>query len=115
MLNIDVREQVSKLKSDFQKEFKESNPFTKNSFLGAILATVGAGLQTIQIMLRYVLKQSFAHTAEEQHLRLQSQNRIDDLLPKKSAGYISIQGQKLRVKKGLQLVSKITNIWCITL
>ena len=110
MLNINIKEQISKLKSQFQKEFKESNPFTKNSFIGAILATVGAGLQTIQIMLRYVLKQSFAHTAEEQYLKLQAQNRINELLPTKATGYVSIRSSKVRILKGLRIVTPITNI-----
>jgi uncharacterized phage protein gp47/JayE len=97
------------LKLQFQKDFSQSNPFLPNSFLGSLLNTFAFGLYDLNLKMRYLLKQTFANTADIKYLRLQAQNRIEELEPTYASGLVTVygdegtiisQGDEFNVKNG---------------
>lgn len=91
------------LKTKFQAENKQSSPFTKNSFLGAILNTIAGGFYDFYKKLEWVQRQSFAHTAEHKYLKIQAQNRIEELPSRKALGSLSVFGDVgTSIAKGTQ-------------
>lgn len=91
------------LKTKFQAENKQSSPFTKNSFLGAILNTMAGGFYDFYKKLEWVQRQSFAHTAEHKYLKIQAQNRIEEIPSTKALGSLSVFGDVgTSIAKGTQ-------------
>lgn len=83
---------TARLKTNFANEFAESSPFTKNSFLGAILNSIGGEFYQYYLKIDYMLRQSFIVTADKDYLRLHGQSIIDDLPATVSRGNVLFTG-----------------------
>lgn len=59
---------VSRSKADVQRELAQSNPFLKNSWLGAIVTAAANRIYDFYLQLKAALKQSFPDTATDDYL-----------------------------------------------
>ena len=82
----------ARIKSNFAKEFNESSPFTKNSFLGTILDSIAGEFYQYYLKIDYMTRQLFVVTADKDYIRLHGQHIIDDLSATVSQGRVFVGG-----------------------
>lgn len=63
-----VSEVVNRSKADVQRELAQSNPFLKNSWLGAIVTACAHRVFDFYIQLRAAIRQNFPDTASDEYL-----------------------------------------------
>ena len=63
-----AKEVVSRSKADVQRELSQSNPFLKNSWLGAIVTSAANRIFDFYIQLRVAIRENFPDTATEDRL-----------------------------------------------
>jgi hypothetical protein len=80
------------LKNEFLKQFPNVKVFDNNTFISIFLNIIAFGIYNLHKSILFLLKQTFANTANLEHLKLQATNRLEYLQATKSSGKVCING-----------------------
>lgn len=80
------------LKNEFLKQFPTVKVFDNNTFISIFLNVIAFGIYNLHKSILFLLKQTFANTADLDHLKLQATNRLEYLTSTKSSGKVLVNG-----------------------
>ena len=78
------------LKNEFLKQFGNVKVFDNNTFISIFLNVIAFGIYNLHKSILFLLKQTFANTADLDHLKLQATNRLEYLTSTKSSGKVLV-------------------------